>query len=244
MAAFCVGGLNVVDLVNGQAGTKVGSPVAVTGQNYLGNAISGAGSSNYFTFAGRSTANDGRITLGGVFTPNSAVLQNPLCTTTAAASQGWSLGVTTAGVLQLVRGGTSTSAGQTLTIGQPYFAAASIDIATGILNYVAKNLATGVITTSVKTGQIPTPTAPSGTYGFGKEGNAGNNGSIIAAAFIAAQYHSLGELMTWALDPWGVFRQPDNFFLGPFAATTRGLFQTATLNGLSSGGSFFANPLG
>lgn len=134
------------------------------------------------------------------------------CVSTASAlddALGFALGAATPVIQQ--GGSTVATAGFTLALVRPYFIVASTAInagGTGPANFVARDLLSGRIFTSVTTNATTggnSGTAPG--YGAGTRANVQMN---IACAMLSYSYFKIPQLLAWAADPWA-FWYPDGF---------------------------------
>lgn len=206
-AMACIGGTTVIDYATGQIGAVTGSPVAGN-RSWIGASLNGNAGKNYVTFAGRPAVASQAATLAGIITQTGSNATYPGANTTGS-STGLSLNVNLNANFFLVLNGSNIS-GPTLQLANPYFIFASINTLTGVVYFVARNLANGRLFTQTVTGQTTSIVASNGVYAF----NTGENPTGItqsgstAAFFYTEQANSLAAGIAWALDPWGIFLQP------------------------------------
>lgn len=194
-----VGGV-FVNLLNGKAGTKNGTPTTTLGvngapqTNYLG-----ATDNTVFTFPNTAF---GAATMVGIFS---------MAGSPGGGSGGYVFNTSAAGVLGIgygIGGGplgfTSNGTPDTLNVAMPqnvpfFFA---VSVTSGIVVAVARNLITGALTTFTRS----SASAITGGDGNLYIGNRGTNSRQIAggvsAAMFSQRFTTLQELMKFSEDPW------------------------------------------
>lgn len=243
---FCayVVGQKYLDAQRGQSSAyAAGSSIAAANKPFIGPSLGGpsSGSANV-GFANRPVVADKVITLAAILTVTGSGNYSSLSSTDCEGGGGLGLSVNDYVLYLNIPGVGADTSGPTLVSGQPYFVAASLNTVSGVLNYVARNLATGKISVSVATGQTSTPYNPTSYPGsYFAQGAP----YYIGMIFAAGQYHSLGDLLQWALDPWGIFQQPDNFLTAGYATAAQraALAARASAMGFGAAGLSGAVPL-
>lgn len=241
-AAFASGAA-LIDASRGQAATASTS-VAYGTAPFLGQNVTSASNSS-LSFANRASVVDKAITLAAIVSCASTANCLGVATEDVSNSGGWALTLQNLAPVLAEWGVNYAPAGPALTSGQPYFIAVSTTSTLGTATYVVRNLATGKITVSTvnTSGYFTTPSAPVGNPGINFDDNLDTN---IAMAYAAGQYHPPSDLIAWAMDPWGLFLQPNNFLLGPYkplSASALALSARASAMGFGRGAAAGAVPL-
>jgi hypothetical protein len=199
-----------INLLSGKNGTKNGSPTFIV-DGISGPMASTLVSSNSYTFAGQSAANDVAGTIAAIVTFTAYVATSFFLTTSGAGSTGISFGATgtsnTYGVV--FPGGGFTipiTPAFVPTNNVPYFIGVSFLVSggtTGTGNVVVRELLTGRVCTASNTVSTTGPLAPNGTYmvGNGPAGFQGAHGNLAAVMFSTAVL-GLSQLVQFSTNPW------------------------------------------
>lgn len=127
---------------------------------------------------------------------------------TSTANLGYRMQIVAGGTeLSFVKGGVVViGSGINLTSGDPYFIVESYDTGSDDLRFLAKNLRTGLVLTAT-TNNTATPLNGDGIYTVGgiSAFSAFVLDGAIAMAAIGQGFLTLGEMRTWAHDPYQIF---------------------------------------
>lgn len=211
-----IGGIN---FANGEQSTQVGSPTFTTRQ-IIGTAMASAGGNNYMKWANTAFASPSNITFAAILILDSSLAFGGILADGTSGS--WCLNLTAAGnVLEITTQGVAEfGGGPTLATGVPYFVAAS-RLAGSTVNYLARRLDTGLISTTTISNASAAPSNSSGGVRMGSEASGGWNGAIAAGAIIY-DYFSMAQLLDWADDPWGFWKSPLDDVVGMQAVLVGG----------------------
>lgn len=216
--AFVAGGaLSGVDAVARQVGTIGGSPTVITGQA-VGTALKFNGSTHELRWSNRSTAVNKNMTMAWLGVFDGGGNASPFLSTSASTNTGWRLGTNTG--LAVIKGGIVVlNASFIPTTGRPYFFAVSGN-SVGTLNFVQRDLLSGVITTGVVS-DSNTPQADDGGIVLARDNNGGEFlPCSCAAAMVGYHFMTMDALIDWAQDPWAAWfdRHPADWSLSLPAA--------------------------
>jgi hypothetical protein len=197
------GSIAAYDSVIPGRGTVSGAPT-VSLDPKLGACVAFGTSSDYFSFAHRSTVNDKNVTMAVVATLNSGSGSDwVFFTSDSSGSGGWRFRVSSSGTLNIVKNGVAgIDSGISIASSVPYLFIASSNATSGATNFLVKRLDIGSIHTATAS-DTNSPAAPNGTYALGNNaGGVGANAKLGAYLF-SAQFMSMAQLQGWAADPWG-----------------------------------------
>jgi hypothetical protein len=202
---------------------------------------------NAFSFAGQaSAAANQSCTVAAVFTQLSSIVDffGSLLTTDSSGSGGFEFMIKGGSLGININGGTQYNSGLAVSIGVPYFAAASL---TGLstIDFLLMRLDTGQTQiATIASAALPSTSNP--TFSIGQIVNTDIPNSAIAAAMYSPRYIGIKGLLAFAQDPWS-FWYPQGMDLADMVkaglAASRGLFYNSPLTGLGAGGSFFPDRL-
>ena len=183
-----------LNLLNGKNGTNTGTPTVLI-HGLLGPATTYPSNSDYTTFTGGPSVTDTETTFAAILVPNTlSGFQYYF-----SDSGGDALGVN--GNLYYIRfGGTSNDSGLTLTVGVPYFLAASANASA--VNFAVMRLDNGKFVEA--TTASGTNLASTGTYRIATVPGAGGSSGLasVAAAMKNSKFMPAAALKQWAYDPW------------------------------------------
>jgi hypothetical protein len=197
------GSIAAYDAVIPGRGAVNGAP-KVAFDKKLGPCVAFGGTSDYFTFAHRTTANDKNVTIAVIATITGTTGNDQVFfTTDSSGTGGWRLRYTSSGTLNLVKNSIAGIDMGTGPVGNvPYLLVASNNSTSGATNFLMKRLDTGVVTTGTAS-DTNSPGAPNGSYALGSNAGSAGADSNIGAVLFNAQYMTMAQLQAWAADPWG-----------------------------------------
>ncbi len=189
-----------ISLITAAPATRTGTLTSKMDPS-IGQSIVGAATGNYLTFPGQISETQSVATLAMMITITSA----------GSGQFPWGTDSTGAGFF-LATGPAFFAVNFVLTItsiipwvqnGSYFFASSGRRVAGGTtINFVVRNLKTGIIQTDVQTAAGGTAPSSNGTYQLGQRGGGNNMIGRCSAAMYAPFYATLPQLYNWALDPW------------------------------------------
>ena len=199
-------GTTVYDLIANQSAAIPGTPTFGISAG-LGPYVKPNGT-NYPNFSGRSTAVLPNVTIAGIclWTAVGTVFG----TGAGVGGGGYGIRAIASSHFMLTYNNNIHYSDPSLIISlnAPYFFFASLNTSTGMLNYVVRNLATGVALSAQVTGATTVASASNGTYAFGNDGSNNGGTAQVAAIYVSSQSFSMQHGLAWAADPWS-FWYPD-----------------------------------
>lgn len=192
----------LTNLLDGRPGTinggSISANVILTGHGAR------VGTTSSIRFGNSPAPSNDSVTFACIVVPNSSVANSAIFDTDGAGTGGNGFGWQSASLvprLVVKPSFTNVSSGITLSVGVPYFIAASCNSSAS--NHLVMRLDNGVISTSSTTG-LTTPSAPNGTCTVGNFGATSNFASDMTyhAIMWSSIFSSKQALLLAASDPW------------------------------------------
>lgn len=206
LSTVALGTANLVNLLNGQVGTRVGSPTAGVTSS-LGHTINLSASGMEIDFSGNyNAATEPMVTFAAVFQLNSLpgatsviVSNNNIGTSNGGAS----IGFNASNQLQITVWGATARAATSIgavSANVPYFAAMSGN--SSATAFVLRRLDTGAVLTDSQLGYVPHASLNTATYSVGGSNNLRPLLGKFAAGMWSPAFNPLPSLVAASADPW------------------------------------------